>query len=108
MNTRDLMIRCLAVREENLWVGICLPFDLAVQAESYAEMKTKLDEQILHYLQDALGGQDKDHAAELFNRRAPLKYYLQYYCAAAMEHIRHHTDNLRRFKTLVPLTPATC
>lgn len=59
MKPRDLMIRCLAMREGDHWVAICLPFDLAVQAATVQEARLKLDEQIRDYLVDALGGEDR-------------------------------------------------
>jgi hypothetical protein len=108
MNTRDLMIRCLAVREKDQWVGICLPFDLAAQADSFPEMRAKLEDQIRHYVEDALVGPDRANAGQLLSRRAPVKYWAKYYWIAALEHIRTKAENFRRFKTPVPLKPAAC
>lgn len=107
MKTGDLMIRCLAVREGKQWVGICLPFDLAAQADTLPEMKAKMDEQIRHYLQDALAGQDRAHAGYLITRRAPLKYWLIYAFATVLDHGRK-AANFRHFRTPVPLAPAYC
>lgn len=107
MKPGDLMIRCLAMREGDQWVGICLPFDLVAQGDTIKEMQEKLHEQIVHYLQDALVGEDRKHAAYLLARRAPLKYWAKYYFVALMEHV-HKFRKARRFKTPIPLEPATC
>jgi predicted RNase H-like HicB family nuclease len=108
MNTRDLLIRCLAVREGTQWVGICLPYDLAAQAETFEELRVKMDEQIRHYLEDAMVGPDRVHGEYLLTRSAPARYWLKYWLVAAMELLRAHAENLRRFKTPVPLAPAAC
>lgn len=107
MKTSDLLIRCIALRENGQWVAICLPFDLAAQGATVDEVKVKMREQINNYLQDALVGQDRKHAADLLNRRAPLKYWALYWVASAVGRLRKHAD-LIRFRTPVPLAPVAC
>lgn len=108
MRTGDLLIRCLAMKEGDQWIGICLPFDLAAQADTLPEMKHKLQEQIVHYLHDALTGPDREHAEYLLSqRRAPLKYWVKYYLAGFMGRI-HRMRTMRRFKTPVSFEPIAC
>ena len=108
MKPGDLMIRCLAMREGGQWVAICLPFDLAAQAESLPEVKQKLEAQIREYLYDALMGEDREHADQLLHRRAPLKYWALYHVAGIAKRLRTFGDSLRQYKTTVPLAPAAC
>jgi predicted RNase H-like HicB family nuclease len=104
MKTRDLLIRCLAVREGEHWVAICLPFDLAAQGESLSEAKRKLSEQIREYLHDALIGQDREHAELLVTRSAPAKYWLMY----GVARLAHSLRNIRPFRAAMPLELAAC
>lgn len=106
MKPSDLMIRCLALREGDQWVAVCLPFDLAVQAESLPEVREKLDEQIRSYLEDALVGQDRAHAEYLLTRRAPWRYWALYWVAGALN--AFHDWRLRKFTTTLPMAPAHC
>lgn len=107
MKTRDLMIRCLAKPEGSQWVAVCLPFDLAAQADTLPEVKSKLEAQIRDYLQDALVGQDREHADYLLHRRAPLRYWLAYLWAGTLEQF-HARNSVKKYKTTVPLVPAAC
>lgn len=107
MKTRDLMIRCLALREGGQWVGICLDFDLASQDESLPAMKAKLEAQIRDYVQDALAGQDRPHAEYLIKRRAPARYWLLYWLAGCINGLQRMRP-VKKFQTPVPLVPAAC
>lgn len=107
MKTRDLLIRCLAFRESGQWVGICLPFDLAVQGDNPEEVKAKLREQIRAYLQDALNGQDREHAEHLLRRRAPAKYWAMYWAIKLASHLRKFID-ARTYQVPMPMVPANC
>lgn len=105
MKPNELMIRCLAMREGDQWVAICLPFDLAAQADTLPAVKQALRSQILSYLTDALVGQDRPKAGYLLGRRAPLRYWCMYWIAGAARWL-HTTVACRAFRTPVPLAPA--
>jgi predicted RNase H-like HicB family nuclease len=79
LHALDLVVRCMAKREGNVWVASCLDFSLAVQGDSLSEAKQKLAEQIVYYVDEAL--EDKEFGPQLLRRRAPLQQWIEYYLA---------------------------
>jgi predicted RNase H-like HicB family nuclease len=79
MNPTQLIVKCYAEQETDCWIAICLDFNLAVQGDSFEEVKSKLEAMIAEYVYDALEGEDKAFAAQLLSRRAPLSAWLKYY-----------------------------
>lgn len=83
-------IRCYAERQApGLWIALCLDFDLAAQGETFQEARSRLDAMIDEYVEDALTGEDRDHAQALLNRRAPRRYWLRYYWFDLVRRVRH-------------------
>lgn len=115
MRPNQLLVRCYAKRDGDLWVAFCLDFSLGAQANSLEEAKQKLDEQIREYVYDALAGEDREHAEYLLNRRAPLAYWLRYWgIRAAFKLSRMVTPhssrqvNSKPFNEVLPMVPAVC
>lgn len=79
MKSESLVLHCLARRDRDVWVVICVDFDLAAQAESLELAKYKLDEQIKEYLIDVLCGEDREHSFDLLGRKSPLKLRLAFW-----------------------------
>lgn len=79
MNPKNLMVRCLTLRDGDVWVSHCLDYDLAAQGDTQQEAEKKLVHQIAHYLFDVLDGQDKVHADYLLARKAPLHMFAKWY-----------------------------
>ena len=77
MNPKELIVKCYAEQDGDCWVAVCLNFNLASQGDSFEEAKSKLEEQIAFYVDEAL--QDKDYGSQLLNRRAPVSSWLTYY-----------------------------
>ena len=104
----SLLVRCIAFREGDQWVGICLNFDLAVQGKNFKEVRTKLDSQIHTYVLEALAGQDRQHADVLLERRAPLRYWAMYYGLMFVHKlgITLRKDKAREYRSPMPLAPA--
>jgi predicted RNase H-like HicB family nuclease len=50
MKSNDLILKCYAEQEEGVWVAVCLDFNLAAQADSYQEVKAKLESMISFYV----------------------------------------------------------
>jgi hypothetical protein len=80
----QLVVRCLAERKENYWQAFSLEFGLAVQGDSLAEVKRKLESMIVSYVYDALVGEDREFALQLLNRKATFGIYLKYWYATAL------------------------
>jgi hypothetical protein len=75
----QLMIRCFAEPKGDQWQAFSLEFGLAAQADTYSAARSKLEAMIEEYLEDALGGQDREHAAVLLSRKAAPSVYLYYH-----------------------------
>ncbi len=110
MRTSGLLLKVYGECERGQWSMLCLDFSLAVQADSLDEAKRKLEEQISDYLRDALVGEDKEFAAELLYRRAPVKYYVKWYWGTLMQRIfgKRVLRRERIYKEPMPLVPAHC
>ncbi len=102
MNASQLVIKCFAKKTEGVWVAVCLDFCLAVQGDSFEDVKCKLEGQISTYVTEAL--QDKEHGGQLLTRRAPLSYWIEYYFIRLTNVICHKASVI--FDETMPLRPA--
>ena len=85
----DLVFKGYAVREDGVWVAVCLDFCLAAQADTVEEAMEKLMLQIAEYVYDAVAGEDRDQGDYLLHRRkAPLAYWVTYYRLRLLHAIR--------------------
>ena len=77
MKPNDLLVRCMAWRDGDLWIAASIDFGLVAQAYTPAEAKQKLHEQISSYVTEALGT-DRENAEYLLSRKAPAVDQLRY------------------------------
>lgn len=110
MRANDLILHCLAERHGDQWVAVCLDFSLAAQADSFQAVRVKLDAQIREYVFDAVAGPDRQHAAQLLRRRAPLRDWLKYWAYRELSRwsSRRRARTACGFRAPMPLVPATC
>lgn len=101
LHPSDLVLRCMALRRDGYWIGMCVDLDLVVQADSARQAKKLLQEQIFSYVEEALG-EDSEHAADLLTRRAPLRFIAMYYGIKWFNHARRSLS----YETAMPMTPA--
>lgn len=106
MQPTDLLLRCLAFKEDGQWVVMCLNFDLAAQADTLDKAKSSLEVMIAEYVYDALVGEDREYAAQLLKRRAPARYWVEYYSLRLWQHIRHIMKRRMGFELPMPMAPA--
>ena len=108
MRTNELLLRCYGVKDDGLWQIMCLDLSLAAQAETFEEAMKKLGEQIAEYIHDATVGQDKEFAAQLLRRRAPLKYWVSFYWFMFQHALKNNVERLqpvhKSFNCPLPLT----
>ncbi|WP_282296217.1 hypothetical protein [Stenotrophomonas sp. PS02289] len=113
MRPNQILLRCFAERDGQLWVAYCLDLSLAAQGDTLEEVKGKLDEQIREYVSDALVGPDRAHAPYLLSRSAPASLWLHYLWVK----LRIRTDRLfhstkqaqeKVFKEVLPVQLASC
>lgn len=106
MKPRDFLVRCVAFKEGGQWVGVCLNFDLAAQADTLQEVQDALDDQVRTYIREALAGPDRAFAPDLLRRRAPLKYWIRYWMALFAHKLRVNFKNTQEYESPLPLMPA--
>lgn len=79
-NRKQVALRCFAKYSGGVWVAFCVDLNLAAQAETLVDARRKLHSQIDDYIEE-LHGVHKQHAADLFPRRAPLRIMAWYFVA---------------------------
>ena len=97
MRAPNLVVRCYAEQLDGQWQAFCLDLSLAAQADSYDEAKAKLLSMIGEYVHDAVSGEDKEFAAELLSRKAPLRYWAKFYAYCAMYRLGVIRDGMKKF-----------
>ena len=98
----DLVLRCYAHRVKGgRWFGVCVDLNLAAEADSPEQLKKKLNDIILSYLEIVLETDDKDSIPSLLSRRAPINDWLKYYFIKFLISIRNFPNNFT-FQELIP------
>jgi predicted RNase H-like HicB family nuclease len=65
------LLFCVAQGREGDWEAFCLDFDLAVQASSFDDARSRLEQAIMGYVESAMK-EDEPARSSLLSRRAPL------------------------------------
>jgi len=71
MRMPNRYLRCFAENSEGVWVAYCLDLGMGVQAETFADVKQKLEAQIRDLT--------PDEALRYFRRGAPAWLWTRYY-----------------------------
>ena len=83
------------------WYGVCLELNLAVEADSFDELKRKIHEMISSYVACVLDTNDKNSIPDLLLRKAPLIDWIKYYLIRLYISIKK-IPNIIAFKELIP------
>jgi hypothetical protein len=98
----DLVLRCYGHRVNGgRWFGVCVDLNLAAEADSRDQLKEKLYDVIVSYIETVLETDDKDSIPSLLSRRAPINDWLKYYFIKSIISIRNFPDNFT-FQELIP------
>lgn len=100
IHPKDLLLRCMSLRRDGYWVAMCIDLDLAVQADTAAQARKLLTEQIRSYMADAVGT-DAEHADTLLSRKAPLRYFVLFYWMLFV----HASKRYKSYRSALPLVP---
>ena len=101
----NLVLRCYAVNEKNVWSAVCIEFSLAAQGDSFAEAKKKLGAQIDSYVTDAFTV-DREHAGYLLTRRAPFSQIMRWHILQFRHQLNALKDaSARLFTQSLPVIP---
>lgn len=89
-----LVLRCYGYKTKNgKWFGLCLNFDLGVEADSREQLKHKMREVLESYVDVVLDTKDKASIPELLSRRSPMKDWVIYYGIKALLFVKNFPDN---------------
>ena len=103
MRSSELTLRCYAMKREQHWEAFCIDLCLAVQADSLADAKRKLEEQVKEYVEDALTI-DREYARDLLNRKAPMKQRLEYFFVCVSNRLHFVRNGIHQaFRTILPV-----
>ncbi|MEL7748239.1 DUF1902 domain-containing protein [Enterobacter cloacae] len=69
--------RCMAFRDDGVFVAACLDLSLAAQGETMQEAVDKLDAQIKDYIEEAVA--EPAYTRQMLNRKAPLPLWVKYW-----------------------------
>jgi len=98
----EFILRCYGHKtEKGNWFGLCLDFNLAVEAESPQILQQKMGEAIVSYIETIFDTDDKKSIPQLFSRRAPIHDWLIYYLIKLIVFVRQFPDKII-FKEIVP------
>lgn len=89
MKPTDLILRCFAEEKDGYWQVFCVDLNLAAQGDSLSSVKQKLEHMIHDYLEDALVGEDREHANYMLRRNSPLPIRLRYYQLYILMQLMH-------------------
>lgn len=84
-------VQCYAYGEDGRWCGFCPDFDIAVEGQSFQEIKNLLREAISSYIEDALNESESD-CYRLLRRRAPWHVRANFALKYAWHALRHRPD----------------
>lgn len=103
------IVRCFAERKDGQWQAFSVEFGLAVQGDSFQDVRQKLHEQLEDYVREA-HTIDAEFKEQLLARCAPLSVRVKYHFAAAMLWLRQASLPSRRqvFSERVPHRFVAC
>ncbi|MBS0854943.1 MULTISPECIES: DUF1902 domain-containing protein [unclassified Tatumella] len=73
-------LRCMAYRQDGVFVAVCLDLSLAAQADSMQEATDKLESQVHDYLEEVFS--EPEYAKQMLNRKAPFTLWVKYWLIA--------------------------
>jgi hypothetical protein len=102
MAPKDLILRCYGYKDKfGKWYGVCLDLNLAAEAESLSELRSKLNNMIESYIAVALNTNDNTSVPDLLSRKAPLFDWLCYYMICSLNYVRQIPDRIT-FNEIIP------
>lgn len=98
----DFVLKCYGYKSsDGPYVGVCLNLNIAVQADSVEELKTKMGDAISSYLDVVLDTDDLESIPDLINRKAPLADWAFYYLIRLLLSFKNLRDKFV-FKKYIP------
>jgi hypothetical protein len=103
--SKEKAIRCYGFRTSSgRWQGVCLDFNLAAEADTIDQLKSKMGDIIKSYIESVLDTPDKSSIIALLNRKAPFKNWVLYYLIKSIIYIKEsRTISTFQNTAIVPL-----
>jgi hypothetical protein len=94
LRPKNLILRCYGYKlGNNQFVGVCIDLNIAVQANSPAELKKKMNNAIVSYFEVVLDTDDQHSITILLSRKAPLRDWIIYYLIKTIVFVRQIPTN---------------
>ena len=98
----QLVLRCYGYRTRSgRWYGVCVDLNIAVEASSIEELRSKMGEALQSYLEAVLATEDRSSVPGLLSRKAPVGDWLRYYLIKLLLLIKKFPDNFI-FREYIP------
>lgn len=102
ISPNNLILRCYGYRtRKGNWYGVCLNFDIAVEAEDKDHLKRKMHDVLVSYVESVKDTEDNSSIPFLLSRRSPIKDWLIYYGIRLLVFLRDFPNNFT-FEDAVP------
>ncbi|MEA2108617.1 MAG: hypothetical protein U9P07_04280 [Pseudomonadota bacterium] len=98
----QLILRSYGYYNDKKWIGLCIDFDIAVQAHTEAELKKKMQDAIKSYIETVLNTDNKESISELLNRKAPPLSIIKFHLISALMEFRHLRRKFFTFDEVLP------
>lgn len=96
------VLRCYGYKDRRgKWCGVCLELNLAAEADSAQELKSKLGSMIESYIGTVLETDEKGSIPSLLRRKAPLNDWIYYFLIFLLNYIRQIPDRMT-FDEIIP------
>lgn len=97
-----LVLRCYGHKtNKGKWFGLCLNFNIAIEAYTQEELRLKMNQVLVSYIETVLDTDDKVSIPDLLTRRAPLIDWLIYYKIRMSVFLSNFSSNFT-FKETLP------
>jgi len=98
----NFVLRCYGYKtKKGNWFGLCLNFNLAIEADSPELLEEKMRAVIESYIDTVLDTDDRKSVPQLLTRRAPIYDWLIYYLIKVIRLSRQFPDKVI-FKEFIP------
>ena len=96
------VLRCYGYKDRRgKWCGVCLELNLAAEADSAKELRSKLGSMIESYIGSVLETDDKGSIPSLLCRKAPLNDWICYFLIYLLKLISQVPDRMT-FNEIIP------
>ena len=84
-----LVLRCYGHKTRSgRWVGVCLNLNIAIEADTPEELKLKMNDAIVSYVNAAKDTQDRPSVPELLTRSAPVQDWVIYFLIRIFKYVQ--------------------